>query len=308
MKFLLLSMLLLLVVKSRDLNIGYEFLMFATDFCGNGKVRIADIGNGNLISLYNISEKELIAYRRKSNKQQKKIKPIPMPESLNVSSCSETQDKSCVGRGDTWYWCNYPQYRCMSPYVSQKEGNYTNIKVELTNDPWVFEGWLDNDSNETQTMHYSRTEKTTTTSQWTFTNTIEIGVAYSITLKVPLEMDATLSESFKWSSTDSKTTTMSTEESWNIDQDIVVPAHSTIKTTSIIKKAKYTGTYYAQMDLPFFAKLWCEDKVSDHYEWFYSAVDFLNCNPCNIGGPFVGWHGVNMQTSLKQCSLYSRDC
>lgn len=305
----LLFLALVVVIRANDLNLGYTYLLYATDWCGDsGSVRVADIGNGNLISQYNVSEKELASYRVTSRKHQKMSQPIPGSGHLKEPGCSETQEKSCVGQEDTWYWCNYPEYRCMSKYVTQLEGNYTDIHVESSSDPWVFEGWLDNDSNQTQTMHYSRTEKTTTTYQWSFTSTVEIGYAYSITIKVPLVMDETESFSFKWTSTDSKSTTKTTDKSWSIIQDVVVPPKSTMKLSTIIKKAKYTGRYNAHMKLPFYAKLWCHGKVHDHYEWFNNASDFLNCNPCNVGGPFTGWQGVNMQTSLKQCPLYSRDC
>jgi hypothetical protein len=309
MKFLILSTLLLLIVsKSDDLDVGYKFLMYATQKCGKGKVSVADIGNGNLVYQYNISEKELATYRMTSNKRFNDSKPGLRPDSLNPADCSETQEKSCVGRGDTHYWCNYPDHRCMSPYVSQTGGNYTNIKVTSSNDPWVFEGWLDNDSNESQTMHYTRSEKTTTSYQWSFTNTIEIGDTYSLDVKVPVAMDATESTSFTWTSTESTSTTKTTEKSWEISQNVVVAPHSTIKATTIIKKAKYAGNYHANMKLPFYAKLWCVDEVSGHREWFVRAEKFLNCNPCNVGGSSVGWQGVDMQTSIKQCPLYSRDC
>lgn len=306
----LLLLLVLTAVQSGDLNLGYQYLIYANNYCGHGKVVVADIGNGNLVSKYNISEKDLAAYRLESVKNPNIHKLIPKPDNLGPD-CSETQEKSCVGQGNTWYWCNYPQHRCMSKYASQKEGNYTNIRVQSSDQPWVFQGWLDNDSNETQTMHYSREEKTTTTYSYTFSSTVEIGYTYSITVKVPLEMDETESFSFKWTSTESKSTTKTTEKSWSITQDVVAPPLSTMKLTTVIKKAKYTGTYNAHMELPYNAKLWCKDKVDDHREWFNEAPHFLSsCSGkiCNIGGPFLGYQGVNMQTSIKQCPLHSRSC
>jgi len=308
MKFLLL--LVLVAVQSDDLNLGYKYLTYATNYCGHGKVTVADIGNGNLVSKYNISEKDLATYRLESAKNPTIHQLIPKPENLDPD-CSETQDKSCVGQGNTWYWCNYPEYQCMSKYVSQKEGNYTDIRVESSSQPWVFEGWLDNDSNATQTMHYSREEKTTTTYSFTFSNTVEIGYTYSITVHVPLVMDETESFSFKWSSTESKTTTKTTEKSWSIIQDVAAPPMSTMKVTTIVKKAKYTGNYHAHMELPYYAKIWCKDKIDGHYEWFDEATDFLSsCKGkiCDVGGPFTGYQGINMQTSIKQCPLHSRDC
>jgi len=314
--FLLLSV--LFTVHSADLNVGYQFLMYATNYCGRGNVRVADIGNGNLVKYYNISEKELFLYRRsrdrlglKWNSSGKLIPGYSSNPTSKANDCAETSDNSCVGQPDTWYWCHYPEYRCLSKYFTQDEQKYINVTTDHGRNPWVFEGWLDNDSDKDQTMTYSNKETTTNTFSWSFSNTIKIGMKYSLSIKVPTEMDATESLSFDWDSTMSSSTTKTTSKTWSINQPVVVPANTTIKLTSIIEKVKVSGHYSSEMNFPYWGKFWCEEKVKGHWEWFADSFEFLGCgrtDKCTIGGSFTGWNGIDLQTTIKECKLYSRDC
>jgi len=297
-------------------NVGYQLLMYATNYCGRGNVKVADIGNGNLVQDYNISEEELILYRRSReglgfNSSGGLIPGRSSNSSSKADGCSEVQSKSCVGQQDTWYWCHYPKYQCMSKYFDQSDQKYSDIHSTAGKDPWVFVGWLDNGSEKEQTMRYTNSETTTNSYSWSFSSTIEIGMTYSLTLKVPAEMDESQSLSFKWSSTMSTSTTNTKTKTWSIDQPVVVPAETTMKITSVVQKTKVAGQYSSEMSLPAWAKLWCNSKVHGHNEWFVDSAEFLGCgrtNRCVIGGPFKGWDGLSMQTTLKQCKLGTRDC
>merc|ERR1712228_902354 len=74
----------------------------------------------------------------------------------------------------------------------------------------------------------------------------------------------------------------------------------TMKAQLIIRKVIVSGDWTADIEFPNDAKLWCNNKVNGHYEWFIDAGSFLNpaypshCNGnvCTVTAHFQGWHGV----------------
>jgi len=100
-------------------------------------------------------------------------------------------------------------------------------------------------------------------------------------------------------------------QSWNVDQVIKIPAKSTVKATWVIRKQTVTGEFQGVMDLPHYAKVWCNKKTKDHYEWFHPASSFMpqaypkacSGSSCKISGNFEGWQGIGSFVNVTQCPL-----
>jgi len=294
------------LVVGENVDSSFAFLQYAQNYCSGGSVKNADIGNGDLASLTRYSSMAPL------NMTYSDEPSMLIPGDGNeVSGCDEANGDTCQNVGSTYFWCNYQEYLCMSKYASNTNEVYSNIETQTSDNDWVFTQWYDNGLDVAQTSKFTRTETKTDTASWTLSTTVDVGYEYDIEAKVPLAFDETEKFTFKFSTTSSDTETSTSTQSWSAEQDVTVPAKSTVKLTWIITKETVTGDYSADINFPDYAKLWCNDKTNDHYEWFIPADEFLpaaypgTCSgsSCSISGPFTGVKGVGSYVTLQQCDL-----
>lgn len=175
-------------------------------------------------------------------------------------------------------------------------------------------------------MSLTRSTQISSTTHWIDNNssleqdTVSVGLEISITEGVPDVMSSTFKETFSMSTTETSSKTLTTAQKWSITQPIKAPPRTTMKAELIITKTTVSGDWTANVNFPYDAKLWCNNKVgSGHYEWFIGASSFISTsqfgypslcsgNTCRVTAKFNGWHGVDSQLKITQCKLGSRSC
>eukprot|EP00619_Florenciella_sp_RCC1007_P013248 CAMPEP_0205908428 /NCGR_PEP_ID=MMETSP1325-20131115/3207_1 /ASSEMBLY_ACC=CAM_ASM_000708 /TAXON_ID=236786 /ORGANISM="Florenciella sp., Strain RCC1007" /LENGTH=328 /DNA_ID=CAMNT_0053274629 /DNA_START=56 /DNA_END=1042 /DNA_ORIENTATION=- len=291
---------------SEQVDTSFAFLTYAQSYCSGG-VKNADIGNGNLVNSLSKFEQRPPLNMSWSDEPSSLI----AANGEEAMGCDEANGDTCQKVGATSFWCNYPQYLCMSQYASNSNEKYENVETQTSDNDWVFTQWYDNGLDLAQTSKFTRTETKTDSASWTLSTTVDVGYEFDIEAKVPELFDETEKFTYKFSTTSSDTETSTSTQSWTAEQDVTVPAKSTVKLTWIITKETVTGDYSADINLPNYAKIWCNDKTNDHYEWFIPADEFLPAayptactdNSCKISGPFTGVKGVGSFVTLQQCDL-----
>ena len=312
----LLLVLLASPASSTNVDAQAAFKRYCDDFCGSGGVANCDIGSGQIYATPFVG----------SGSHPGPASGIPATNAdRNTSSginCNEKDGNTCQQYGNDWGWCNYPQYKCMTKYmhdVTDKE--YTNI--ESQDEPhatgFVFTHWVDNNSTVEQDATIEYDESTTATASLTLSNTVSTGIEISIEASVPLVLSATIKDTIKMSSTSTSSNSVSKQQTWKVSQGVRVPAKSTIKAQLIIRKVIVSGDWTGQISFPDYAKLWCNNMVGAHREWFVPAGNFVSdseygyptlCDgdTCTVTAKFNGWHGVDSETTITECKLFSRDC
>merc|ERR1719410_1170509 len=170
--------------------------------------------------------------------------------------------------------------------------------------PETYELFYDNDYDQNTTSSITKTISSSSTQTISTTVAIHIGESLEIKAGIPDIMDVT--ETFSWSfdmsttTSDSKTTTDSFSWTGNIPED----AMSTTMVQFTVTKEKYSGAWKADIDLPYYAKLWCGNEVNGHHEWFIPAGGFMGPAPYQGQGVFTGGAGVSMHTTVRKCKLF----
>merc|ERR1711939_373878 len=161
-------------------------------------------------------------------------------------------------------------------------------------------------------------EGVTQSATLSITDSIEVGISVSMTVEVPLVMKSTFTESFKTTHSQTNTNTKTQSQSYSESVNVKIAPRKTMRATMIVTKQTVAGDWSTVAHLPGYTKLWCNDRVDGHYEWFVPAGVFLpqaypdNCNgdTCQMNGKFKGWHGVGANIQYKECPLHARgsDC
>lgn len=312
----------------QTVDVSAKFYAYANSFCGgDGTVHNADIGNGNLVNNYkNYDAKLLGAEHYESRRRGEKHRQWSYEEMIEagfkpgaserpsnttrrlkgekLGDCNEQWGNTCQNSGGLYHWCNYSQFKCMSKYAGQNGGvRYYNMNKSPAV-PEVYELYYDNDEPVNTTSTITKTQ--TTTSEQTISTTVAVHVGDSIKIKagIPDIMDVT--NTFSWSfdmstqTSDSKTTTNSFTWAGNIFQQAMT---STMVQFTITKES-YSGAWEADIDLPYYAKLWCANRVNGHYEWFPPAWVFMGQGPYQGKGVFTGGAGLSMHTTVRTCKLF----
>eukprot|EP00998_Keelungia_sp_KM082_P005934 NODE_2216_length_1111_cov_51.555894_g2198_i0.p1 GENE.NODE_2216_length_1111_cov_51.555894_g2198_i0~~NODE_2216_length_1111_cov_51.555894_g2198_i0.p1 ORF type:complete len:313 (-),score=62.63 NODE_2216_length_1111_cov_51.555894_g2198_i0:92-1030(-) len=295
-------------VLANVIDPGFTFYKYAQQYCGGGGVANADIGDGNMVHLY----EDTIPMRTGQAGVGSGVPAtnVTCKGEPGCGGCDEKDGNTCQHVSDNYFWCNYDQYLCMSKYVSNDNQQYSDLQKSINTKDWVFQEYFDNYNNETQTSTFARAEKLDNSYSWTFSTTVGVSNTLSITAKIPDLFSATESFTLTVDRTSTQAQTHTEEKSWSVSQEIKIPPRSTVKATFTVEKMIVSGQYQATMKLPNYAKLWCNDRVNGHYEWFMTADDFLSSayescsgNTCNIGGPFTGWQGVSSWVNVTHCPL-----
>lgn len=306
MLYLLISS-FLLPVGGANVDVEGAFHDFCKSYCGSGGFAMCDIGNGK-ISLKSLND-------TKTGLKPEWVVGAKHPGKSNqtafsLGGCDEKSDPKSCKDGK---WCDF-DYKCTATSLGYSDTQYSNIKSTPVDDKdgFVFTHFIDNDTPNEQSTTVEFDESTTNSASISLTNTVNVGFSYKITAEVPLVMKEEFTESFSLTTSQTNTNTMTTSTGWKISQPVVASPRSTVKATLVIQKVTVSGDWSATLSLPEFAKVWCNDKVDDHYEWFIPSENYLKgpCigEKCPVTGKFSGFHGVSSSVTLKDCPLYSRDC
>jgi hypothetical protein len=303
-------------------DVRAAFRQYCSSFCGKGGYSICDIGSGNMqMESMDLVNGTAPFFVETAFNESDVGGPVPATNAEYTSdsaSCNEAHGNTCLHGGHDWTWCNYRQYKCMAKYVSVGDKRYSNIKT--TKQPgaggFVFTHYVDNAFNHEQTSTVEFNEATTATASMTLGTTVSVGTEISFTEKAPVGLDSSIKASMKMDISSSHSRTVSKTQGWKISQPVTVPPRSTAKVQMIITKVKVSGDWGAQVRFPQKGKVWCNNKVNGHNEWFVSASQFLpkyNSHACHgdycyIKGKFEGWHGVDSQIKLTPCKLHSKSC
>jgi len=320
-------MLYILFVSSalavNTINVKAKFKTWTKNFCPNGKVSNADIGTGNMMVTRRRMavdyEEDAEAARlgaehaKLSLEELEKIgiyagKPSEQADDgLLGSACQEDTGKTtCVKSLDKeWYWCKYPQYKCMSKYAGQygpvtyfNEKRFGAVPEELGIKP--YKNYLDEPSyaslTKTDTVKKSQTIEVTTSYQ--------TGLSMEITAGVPdvFSVKDAVSWKWDWSKKTSKsyetTQTLSFENS-HIEEE---PGMTTMVQLNVTSET-YSGEWRARIKLPYYAKVWCADSINGHHEYFIGAQHFLGDGPYYGKGTFTGGSGLGIVGTAIACPL-----
>jgi hypothetical protein len=222
----------------------------------------------------------------------------------------------CKKVGDTAYnwFCsgrNYP-YDCMGYYFSLRNLQY-GTPQSAPNPSFVWVQYFDNRLNVAQMTKFTRSEQGSNTYQWAQTNTISNTLSMEVEVSVPeiVKVKDSFSTTITMSTTN--TQTKQSTKTWSVEQDITIPAMTTVKASMVVERVKYNVPYTAQIRFTGYGMAWCNEKRDDHYCWFPNAANILppfgcsttdgNDAVCNLSGMFVGVTGVRSVVQVQQCAL-----
>jgi len=320
--FILRLGLLISTAAGDHIDVRAAFKHYCSSFCGKGGYSICDVGSGNI----HMESTDLVNgtapfFVETAFNESDVGGPIPATNAESTSdsaSCNEAHGNTCLHGGHGYTWCNYEKYKCMARYTDVGDKKYSNIKTtkETGAEGFVFTQWSDNAFHTPQTSTFEFSEATTASSSLTLSSTLSVGASISFTEKVPEVEESTISASMKVDTSSSHSSTASKTQTWKISQPVTVPARTTGKVELIITKVKASGDWSARVQFPQKAKVWCNDKVHGHNEWFIPASNFLPkynshlCHDdyCYIKAKFYGWHGVDAHVKLTPCKLNTHDC
>lgn len=316
-------------------DVSEKFVVYAQGYCSGGNVKNADIGNGDLarrrrVDPKSLSDELLEAYvlgqeHAKLGKERllelglRTGEPVAADaigdnaeESDNggfpeVGGCDESSGNTCQESGGLYHWCNYSQYKCMSKYSGQ-EGyvTYSNM-LSTAAPPQIVQYTWDNAQSTDDTFTFDKSYTSSHTQSISTTYGFNIGESLEISASVPdiMSVKETFSWSFDWHETDTDSETTTDEFSWN--ESITNKANTTTLLQVTISQESYSGEWQAEIGLPYYAKIWCNDKTNDHYEWFIPAGNFMGAGPYYGSGSFTGGAGTKIEGTVCECALYERD-
>jgi len=309
---------------TQTISVSSKFYSFASSFCGSNNVHNADIGNGNLVNDFKSYDMKLLgaeewearragadaASKSKAELMELGFKPGTSGNSTkggdgkNLGDCNEQYGNTCQNSGGLYHWCNYSQYKCMSKYSGQNGAvTYYNMNKSPAV-PETYELYYDNDypANTSSTI----TKTISTSSTQTISTTLAFHIGESLTIKAGIPDIMDVSTTFSWSfdmsttNTDSKTTS----DSFSWEGTIPEQEMSTTMVQFTVTKEKYSGAWKADIDLPYYAKIWCGSEVNGHHEWFIPAGGFMGAAPYQGEGVFTGGAGASMHTTVRKCKLF----
>jgi len=228
-------------------------------------------------------------------------------DSCSNCPCQNTSQNSQI-------WCGYP-YQCVG-----YDWSLTNITYQSGTSkpgiPFIFTEYFDNYLNISQNSQFSRSESTSNTYSWTFSQTVEDSMSVSVTVPIPdiCEIHDSFSASISMTTTD--TQTKSDSKNWSVSESITIPPRSTIKVQMEVNTQTYQIPYTADLVFSGYGMTWCKNKVNGHWCWFIPPISFLNttgCVPygnpdqgdavCSFAGTFYGTQGVQVFVNVTRCPL-----
>jgi len=216
--------------------------------------------------------------------------------------------------GGNWTWCGYP-YMCVGYFLTTSPLYYTNI-VQTSGTPFIFTSYFDNDSNVTDQIDFVKSESTSNSYSWTFSESFTVGFSVSVDAGIPFICETHDDFSMELSLNETKTQTGSDSKSWDVSEQIGIPPMSTVRVDLVITSGNFNAdfTNAITFDPNSYGDIWCYDTVSGHYEWFIPPSTFLDgnfgngiyCNngSCNVTGTFTAIQGISVFVNVTQCALY----
>jgi len=214
--------------------------------------------------------------------------------------------------GGNHTWCSFP-YECVGYFVVATTPYYYDIQ-QAPSRPFIFTEYFDNNSTASSTINFEKSESTTNSYSWTFSEGIFIGESLDVTAGLPgicevhdqFEMNLYMNETETQSGSDT--------QNWGVSETIGVPPMSTIRVDVVISTTSTTADFTTQatFDPNSYGNIWCYNQVDGHFEWFISPGDFLDgtfggavCDygACNVTGVFTGLQGVSVFVNVTQCPL-----
>lgn len=307
-----------------DTDATQNFLHFAKSYCSGGNVDNADIGNGNIFSSaeyasFEWSENDIELYRASIMARfgtdihsLEGVMPGGSEDELQeLSDCNEAHGNTCIQSAGQYAWCHYPEYKCMSKYATQiGEINYPSMN-KAESPPAIYTFYYDNALDQPTSFTIDREISTSSQQYMSVTEKLSIGESLKISGGEPGIMSEEVSFSVTFDMSETRSWTKTTSQTFKFQTAIPVDAGSTTMANMTIAKAAYSGTWEAQIDLPYYAKLWCSDKTSGHNEWFIPAHYFMGDAPYKGSGRFTGGAGYDSHVTAVKCPLYARtpaDC
>jgi len=305
---------LLSTVLRADTDVTQKFLQFAKSFCSGGDVTNADIGNGNIFYGEEYKDFEMSQSDREQYAADIEDRfgiSVHNLEGLrsggnDVEGCDEAHGNTCQHTAGQYTWCNYPQYKCMSKYASQIGQITYPTMDQKEGPPTIYTVYYDNGLEKATNFSLKKELSTSSQQLISVTDSLSIGESLKITGGEPAIMSAEVSFSVQFDMSQTRSWTETSTQTFTFQTSIPVEAGSTTMAKMTIAKASYKGTWEAQVDLPFYAKLWCSDKTNGHNEWFVPAHYFMGDGPYHGSGTFEGGAGYNSHVSAYKCPLNAR--
>lgn len=302
-----------------DTDVTQEFLKFAKSFCPGGNIENADIGNGNIYGTeamkdFEFSESDREQYRGLI--EELFGSPIDSLEGVlpggkkaegdQLEGCDEQHGNTCVHNAGQYSWCNYPSKKCMSKYASQVGVISYPTMQKTEGAPTIYTVYYDNALDQATTFKINKELSTSSQQFMSVTEKMSIGESLKITGGEPGLMSEEVSFSVNFDMEQTRSWTDTSTQKFTFESTIPVAAGSTTMAVLTISKSAYSGTWAAQVDLPYYAKLWCTDQTQGHYEWFVPAHYFMGNGPFHGSGTFTGGAGYDSHVSATKCPLNAR--
>jgi len=322
-------------------DVQAKFYRWALGYCGAGNLKNADIGNGNLVgtdAMKSHQSKRFLRHQstnvgqhrrdwanrvtqagaamaRKSKDQlmASGLRPGVGASTDNLGGCDFSTD--CASNGGYFHWCGTP-YKCMSRYAGLNGAVRYGHPNKHPAAPETYEIFIDNDTPKDTQAQVTRSFDTSNTAAISAKQSVKIGRSLHVDGSFEL-VKAGGNLSWNMDLSKSTTTTVSTRDTFNFADPVPVMAKSTTMVQFTTTKEKISGTWEADISLPYYGKIWCDHKVQGHWEWFVPACVFMGDGICTddqiqhpdaqyfapASGVFTGGIGVEINAEFHTCKL-----
>jgi len=317
--FIMLAFLLVPALAVQYVDVSAKFVAYAQSYCGSNNVNNADIGNGNLVNSYKASRRLIVdnfesaklgaQMRQKTKEELMDLGIMPgraagwqNDSSLELGDCNEQWGNTCVNSAGLYHWCNYSQYKCMAKYSGQSGAVtfYNMVSAPSTPEPYNF--FVQNGLDKEVTADWSQTISVTNTQTMSSSTAYHIGDTLTISASAPSIMSGSLSFDWSMDMNSASSTTKTTTQTYNLAQPIPEQPLAATMVLVTLSKQKFSGAWKADILLPYYAKLWCNNEVNGHHEWFVPASYFMGSGPYEGTGTFTGAAGMTTEITLSTCA------
>lgn len=136
-----------------------------------------------------------------------------------------------------------------------------------------------NSLSESGSFRFSKSTSTSSTCTWTVTSGMSLQSGVTATVGIPVLAEMTFSESIQLNFASSSSQSTNHVDAWTIDTDVPVPPFTYVNATYTIMEQDFDCKWTAQLKIRGCVNVWFNDKVNNHWEWWYGVSDIYSGIP-----------------------------
>lgn len=118
-------------------------------------------------------------------------------------------------------------------------------------------------------FRFSKGAETSSTCSWSVTSGISSTTSIEISESIPALGGTKFTESINLSLSSTTSQSTSHKDTWSIDATVPAPAHTYVNATYAVIEHDYSASWTANILIRGCANVWFNDKINDHWEWWY---------------------------------------